>query len=331
MNDLLSQVIRESAPGTTKRNDPLSARGLAELAWYEALEERDRREARSEQAPGVPRKLRQAPQLVAVCSMILLLISVTFALSSVAPTGTAYAATPPLLVVTPVNSRAPELLQEMEKVVRENPYTRRIIRSQTWTLSVTIGDDGEAHSAIVEPRWSETRFAVDGTVRYRLIAAYPFPGQKNADLPKPGTILSDEVFAPGTWDVDPDGGPPRDPDQVGSYLAARTENTHLSSFEILRELSTVLSLYPVDSEQEAALIHYLQTLQDIEVLGTTADRLGREAIVFGARDSTGSELEDRLFISPETGKFLASETIYYGQDYPGITSPTVIDYTAWYD
>ena len=80
--------------------------------------------------------------------------------------------------------------------------------------------------------------------------------------------------------------------------------------------------------QEAALLGYLATLTDIEMVGQTTDRLGRSAFVLSTQRCDG-EYADSILISPEQGVILAVETIYTGNSRTDVRSPAVVSYYAW--
>lgn len=329
MNDLLSKLLRAADPGTVKRGDPLSERGLRELAEYEAKEtalERSRRRATRE---SVKRRAWRPAQLATGGAFVVVLLVAVIALTSILRPAPAVAATPPLLDLTPVSAAAPELLKEMETMRRTGQEPGNTIRAQTWALNTTFAEDGTTESTVVEPQWSETAFQADGSVRYRLIAAEPFPGQDDDSLPAPGTVLVDETFPPGDWDAPIEDGPPTRVDEVGAYLAAFAGDEELSAGQTLREISTIVSNYLLTPEQEAALIGYLSGVSNIQVSGSTTDRLGRTGIVFSATDRAPGEYEDRLIISPRTGQILAAETLYTGTSRKDLHAPAVVDYTAW--
>ncbi|RLP79346.1 hypothetical protein D9V34_16275 [Mycetocola lacteus] len=349
MNDLLSDVLRAADPGTVHRDSPLSERALGELAAYEAAEaaattatghhqHRVRPAARhplSAEAPrrGAPRhpdsgRRRPRRRLSLAAGAVATFAAVAVFVIALINPGPAMATTPPLLELTPVSTSAPTLLTEMAQMQRTQPAAGSTIRAQMWALNTSIAEDGSIESSVTEPQQSETVFAADGSVRLRLTAASPFPGQEAAGLPRPGTVLADENFPSGQWEFPAESGPPASIGEVGAYLATLTEDPNLSAGQTLREIAGILSNYPLTRNQEAALLGYLATLDNIAVAGATTDRLGRSGIVFQARDRS-PEFEDRLIVSPKSGQILAAETLYVGSSRTDIASPSVVDYVAW--
>lgn len=80
------------------------------------------------------------------------------------------------------------------------------------------------------------------------------------------------------------------------------------------------------SAEEATLLEILATL-DLEFVGETTDRLGREAYVFETPPSD-VDLVDRVLVSP-SGHIVAMETLYVGNDRTDIPSPAVVSYYTW--
>ncbi|MFT4230594.1 MAG: hypothetical protein QM602_09910, partial [Microbacterium sp.] len=118
--------------------------------------------------------------------------------------------------------------------------------------------------------------------------------------------------------------------EIDAYLAQYAgEESPLTAGAAIREISGLLSSIILTTEQETAIIAYLQTLDGLTVAGTVIDRLGREGIAFRTTDRRPGEYQDYLILSPDTGSIIAAETVYIGSERTDITSPSVIDYVAW--
>lgn len=329
MNDLLEELICAADPGTVRRGDPLSERGLRELAKYQAKEAALNQSEIARARTNSPLRTHRRLEFASMGAVLALIIVATFSLTSVLHPATAIATTPPLLDLTPVNAKASDLLKTMENTCQAGPDRGNTIRTQTWALVTYVGDGGMIESSEVEPRWSETTFNQDGSVHYLLMAADPFPGQNGEDLPEPDTILNEETFSSAEWGYPFHEEPPSNAAEVGDYLARFAGTDSLTVGQLFREITSILSEYAINSDQEAALIGYLATLEGIDVAGSTKDRLGREGIVFRPLGEALEPIEDYLVISPATGRILASETIYIGTERTDIESPSVLDYTIW--
>ena len=99
------------------------------------------------------------------------------------------------------------------------------------------------------------------------------------------------------------------------------ENLHLT----LRFIGEVERPLGEDIATQLAQIRF--EAFDLELAGTTTDRLGHEAYVFETPPSD-VDLVDRLLVSP-SGHILATETVWVGHDRTDIPSPSVVSYYAW--
>lgn len=318
--------LRDADPSDIRRADPLSSRALAELQHYEAAERSRVRTHATARAtrPHRGRRMPLAAGLAAATLVVIAALAVTFLRPDAA-----MASTPPLLSFKPVHGAVGEILENLRMARLNGPDAGSSIRLQSWDLNTSIAADGSIEYSEIEPQWTDTTFAADGSVRVTRIAADPFPGQDAKGLPQAGTVLSDETFPNEEWAFPAESGPPTDPAKVAAYLADFSGNPSLTTGDALREIAGIISNYLLSSDQEAALIGYLRTLPALTVAGETTDRLGRAGIALRAIDRAPGEFEDVLIISPSSGQILASETIYVGPQRPETTSPAVISYTAW--
>jgi len=323
MGDTLDRRLREADPSSIRRTDPLSVRALNELKHYEATESARAPAARTSQ----PRHVGRMPVITGLAAASLMIVVALF-VTFVRPDA-AVASTPPLLALTPVQTGAGELLEILRMARLDGPDAASSIRAQSWDLSTSIAEDGSIEYSEIEPQWSETTFASDGSVRVKRVAAEPFPGQEAKGLPTAGTVLADDTYSSQEWAFPAESGPPTDPAKVAAYLAEFSGNPSLTAGDALREISGIISNYLLSRDQEAALIGYLRTLPALTVAGETTDRLGRVGIAFRATDRSPGEFEDLLIISPVLGQIIASETIYVGPQRAETASPAVISYTAW--
>jgi len=342
MDDDLENEFRAAKPGTVRRHDPIGERGLVLL-------EEINREARTHTIP--PRRLHSPWHAAASRrsrqgstrarrtvfpllggGFVVVMVAITIIAMNVMNPGAAVALTPPLLETTPVAGEPSDVMRELGQADGNNGGTAvdgNKIRFTSWALNTTIGEDGTITSSAVEPQWREVTFAADGTTRMVITAGTPFDGQPTGDLPKPGTLLEDTTYDPGSEEF----GfafreePPTDPATVGEYLqrAIGLENPSLGDYFLA--VGGLLSTRILTGEQESALVVFLSEQNGLRIAGSTTDRLGREGIVFQASGRlTG--YQDYLVIS-RSGQILASETIYTGDERDDIPSPSVVEYTAW--
>lgn len=331
MDELFDDLLRSAGPGTVRRGDPLSSRGQRELEKYRIMERELVPVGQSE----AQTRNRRNPALVTSSISIVgvLFLVVVAALLNSAPT---FALTPPVLDINVQASResSSALFRELGELRRQfeqreiSSSPPRTIRAQTWSRNTVVGDDGTVEQSVHEPRWYETSFELDGTVHERIVAADPFPGQRSENLPEPGTVITDTIHSPGSWWGEALNELPSDPLEVGDFLAEFAGVRTLSAPEAISEIRNLLMARPVNGEEEAVIIEYLATLDQIEVSGSVVDRLGRPGIVFNSGGDP-SEFEELLVVSSENGRILASESIFVGEALTGIPSPSVAYYVAW--
>ena len=241
----------------------------------------------------------------------------------------AVATSPPVLTFDPIVSTASDLLNDMAGKTGAETVASNVIRAQIWELDMKITEDGEKGSTFLGPRWSETVFEESGDVTVVFSSGEPFVGQIHLDLPAPGTIIMEEAYPAGSYQISMPEGPPSDVTLMGPYMALISGQDSLSAGEMIVEVSDLMSSTPLTGSQESAILNHLSTLEGISVAGRVTDRLGREGIGFVARDRIPGEVEDVLIVSPESGAIIGAETLYVGDDRTDIASPSVIDYTAW--
>ncbi|GAB3617559.1 hypothetical protein GCM10027416_21160 [Okibacterium endophyticum] len=261
-----------------------------------------------------------------------LFVMVAIVLTVLQPMTPAQAATPKPLHTTAVSKSAAEVAGELSQVrtnARDTVEATGTLRLSEWSLHSYVNDKGEIESSDIVPQWRELTFGTDGTIRLRITAGEPFAGQNSATLPEPGTVLEDTTYddtnpfdLSDTYETEP----PTDPTLVGDYLSMTLGTEDPATAEYFDAITGLLSNRFLTAEQEAALLGFIATLPDIEIDGSTTDRLGRSGVVLRA---TTGDYAHLLVLSPETGKFLAAETVYIGSSRADLSAPAVTSYTAW--
>lgn len=350
MPDPLGDLLRASDPGTVHPGDPLSERGKKELAHYRALETELAHEENGQGSVTAlaPKRRRGAWPFALGGIAAAMLLVVVVVLSTMSPTPV-YALTPPMLQITQlaegegdVGSETPghsvseedasiasQRLLELAQLRLEHERQGNTLREHSWSLESTYGDGDVFESSVTLPEVRELVFEDDGSVRYRLVAGDPFPGQESGELPAPGTVLAEQTYRPGEYVMDEFGQPPSTPEALGDYLAEMIGERVEESAQALHDVTALLSLFFISDEKEAAMLQYIATFDDLTIIGETVDRLGRDGIVFGATDASEGVFELLLVVSPETGAILATEKIYVGEKLDGLDPPAVVDYSAW--
>jgi hypothetical protein len=251
-----------------------------------------------------------------------------------------FAATPPMLEISQTETTdAASLLASMSEELRASdasapdasPDQPQHIDVQTWGLVTTVGEDGEeVLPPYVAPENNAITRYPDGSWSQVVTAGTPYDTQGDPvvdpTLPAPGTEL---------WRADEKAGEhyymfpspiPEDGAELAQVMRDIGFADETSPNEWLSLVNVLLMEQVLSPAEEAAVLDVLATL-DLELAGTTTDRLGREAYVFETPPSD-VDLVDRVLISP-SGHILAMETVYVGDDRTDIPSPAVVSYYAW--
>lgn len=318
--DRAEDLIRNARPP----EEPLSTRAEADLASILATTT-DRTSA----SPVRPHRGQARWVLVAAAAVVIALAVV--GVSLIRPEK-AVAATPPMPAFTSTGQDAPSVLANLKARAAAAPdrSSAREIVAQWWALASDVDASGTITSSSIDPRRRVTTLGPDGIVGYTDYAAQPFGADgrpiDDPTAPTPGTLLDTvTVDADQRIFTDP---PPTQPAEVGPYLAAHLPLTSSSptvnAFSGIRGLLAERVLKPAE---QAAFLGYLAGLRDIQVLGTSTDRLGRPVIVFAAPPE--KEYQTLLMLSPDTGQIAATEVIYLGEERSDIPTPAVVEYVVW--
>lgn len=239
-----------------------------------------------------------------------------------------------LLSIAPMPDDRASVLARLARAARSQPdqSDRTQITTQSWSLAGEVGTGETVLTSYVSPTRRVSTVGPTGIVSYTVFAGRPYDAKGNpvADpqAPVPGTDL-------GTVTIEPDerlfpDPPPTDPGQLERYLADAvgtfSESPAANAIQSVRELLSERVLNPA---QNAAVVEYLATLPDLELAGTSVDRLGRSVTVFRSPTENGNQ--QLVLLSAATGGVTAVETVYLGTNRSDITAPAVIDYITWED
>lgn len=266
---------------------------------------------------------------IAASIAIALTVTVAVIFAMVRPP-VAYAATPPLLEITPVHASSQQLLDEISTAVGElDRPAGDTFSFQQWALEF---DSGSAHPPrYITPQLITVQMLADGSVARDAWAAESYDRNgEPVDDPQlqSGTPLWSITAVPGEQLMLYVDEPPTEVSGVDAYLRQSGLITEGASGEYFQAAREVLTSRTVSSEQQAAMIAFFATLPDVQVLGETTDRLGRTGIAFVAERPLVPDYSEMLVLSATEG-FLAFEWMYTGSDRDDIKAPAVMEYTAW--
>lgn len=324
--DELERRLRAARPISGHRDLPLTDRAKRELADLMLAEP-----ARAPRRTGVrPHRWNLIVYAAAAAAAVLTVVPVVATLTM----QPAHAATPPMLTTTTVSNNARDLLEEMGDVVADDLSQQMTdptqITVQTWVLHTD--DDGDPLSSVVVPENFAITQTSDGTRTVTVTAGAPIdregrPASGNT-VPAEGAPLWEEAWEPGEYLPLYPNSLPTEPAQIAAFFA-EVVGEEPSAAQLIPELNSLLLEQTLSPAQESALLRYASTLPDIELVGSTTDRLGRDGMVFTATNPDQPDYAQRLIVSPTTGHILATETIYIGTTRTDIASSSVVSYFAW--
>jgi len=201
---------------------------------------------------------------------------------------------------------------------------------EAWTLQTN--DEGKAVSSAVAPeRYVITRGS-DGSYNTTVTTgqAVDGAGKPIDDAPAPGELVWEEAWGPGEYQFLYPSPFPENVDLVAAYFRDATgAEGPISAMSAIQATNDLLFEQQLAGKQLIALLQYFASQPDLTPLGEVKDRLGRDGVAFAAVDADRPGYERHLIVSPDTGRILATETIYTGTDRTDIASPSVVNYFVW--
>lgn len=326
MNDRdLEDLIRASNPARTPLSEPLSARqrGIMSRILAEQPTVRKRR---------TPRKLVLAiASPLAVMLAALVLFVAIFQPLDASP---AAAFGPPPLRYESTSETVREVFglaqQRLASAGNAAPFRASVTTS--WNLSVDEAGEPE-RVQFITPLVTELEWSDDLAGRVRTIAGESFNvvgdnGQGTPDgSAAQGTVLDERVFAPGEYPVVNEGAASytfEDFRRVFNDYAPDKQHPGDALFAV----QNLLSEWTLSATQHGEMLQALLEYDELTMLGSTTDRLGREVIGIAAPASNGRVAT--LLISTHSGHILGVERTVLSDDAAlGVPANTVVSYTLW--
>lgn len=248
-----------------------------------------------------------------------------------APTRQAMALTPPPLEYRSSGSLA-QVVDDAEQALLAPPDVEQESRvhSVGWGWSV---DMEEGHVEVV-PQDITFVWAPGETATSTIVAGDPYwsdaerPAGVEPSEYQPGDLIDEVVIPPEEFTLAPEAAnlSGSSPAELEAALAVFGATPDSSSGELLAAITGLMQYWTLSDEQHATLLRLLVDAGDVQVLGETTDRLGRDVI--GLRvASTIPERVETAFVSIETGRIVGTESELIK---PLDTLPVgVISYTMW--
>jgi len=267
--------------------------------------------------------LRRRPglRLVAVVAATVGLVTViAVAAPAVLPghrSGSAYAATPPLLDYHGSRQSPRDLLLTLAAAARRQPEPAAgrydYIQTEGWYLDTAQDTAGHVFHAQVDPTRREDWIDAAGSGRI----------EETRRGIRTGTSQ--------LYDAGQLGGPPPlppDPAAVRAELAKRSHG--YGDFEWLVAVHDVWLAQVVPPQTQTAMLQTLAGLHDLTVKGSATDRAGRRGVAVAATSAYSGRRETYTMIfDPHTGALLDYEEVTLDAGDFHVRVPATIDYTVW--
>ncbi len=280
-------------------------------------------------------RVRAAWIAVPAALAALAVAAVAFLNPFTAPVAAAYGPAP--LTYTAIDKSLAEVVAEAKARLADSPgpaTTER--RSDTVSWSLTLSSDGEAEPTVyIEPLerefvWSED---LSATQIFRTGAPFLSSSGLPATPPNakpPGTLIDELTWEPGTYSPATPGAEDLDAQFADDLLQLYIEYGSGFSGQALTAVPDLFSEFTMTNAQHADILQALLSVPDIDVLGVTTDREGREVI--GVTAEAMGDQSATLLISTRTGRIVGYEMSVTG---PGSPLPvpvgTVASYSLWPD
>jgi hypothetical protein len=259
-------------------------------------------------------------------------IALVIAGANLARPGKAVAATPPIPTITTTGQDAAATLRGLQAraAAQSDRSGGTEIVTQWWALGSDVDATGRIVSSSVDPMRRVATLGAHGIVGYTDYAAQPYDAAgrpvHDPKAPTPGTHL-DTVTVDADQQFFPDP-PPAKPDAFGDYFTDHLPlNSPSETVRAFTGVGVLLAERIPSPAQQAAFLGYLAGLPDVQLLGSSTDRLSRAVLVFAAPIEKDNQA--LLMLTPDTGQITATEVIYRGTDRTDIPTPAVIEYIAW--
>lgn len=267
-------------------------------------------------APPLRRPRRAVGMLRAAAAVVLLALVAVTVILFVQSDDKVSAITPGLLRFDPIDESVGELFEQAAAAALtagdDLPgggvlYTE----TETWTLDADFGNEQRIVelTATVQERWTDATGA--GRLEIRPGRTLE-PGEVGGIFVPPDTATEPIVGVPiSGLNVEQHGTVPDDADAIVTLETLGIGSS--DDAELLRALAGLLRQEPFGAEQKAALWRSIGAIDGLDVLGTTTDRLGREAVgVALTSRTTGIETRTIFLFDPASATALAIEEVVTG-------------------
>ncbi|KQR43357.1 hypothetical protein ASF87_16290 [Microbacterium sp. Leaf161] len=224
-----------------------------------------------------------------------------------------------------------ETLDTAQATLRATPGPadpERVVRSATWGLDI----NGSTGATKVVPQLNTLRWEPDLSGRMVSVRGVPYDptdasANVGAEISSSGEVVVDLPIEPGQFSTPvPDVfGDSRE--DVSAALMAFGMPSDPTGSEVVAAATSVLEQWTLTNAQESQVLDILADADGVEALGTTADRLGRQAAGLRVITTDGAA-SDVVLLSLDTGRIIGVErTNLITNDL--MAGGTIISYTMW--
>ncbi|MDF2506529.1 MAG: hypothetical protein K0Q52_388 [Microbacterium sp.] len=301
-DDELDRLFRAARPADVRSDRPL---GAPEIALRENI---------IRGAVRAPKR-RARPRIIwagVTAAVATLAVAVLVTLSVLSPAQQAIALTPPPLPYSTAGSMSDVVIDaERALSASSGPEQASHVESVVWGWSAEIEQQRiESVPQEITFDWGEGE-----TATTTIVAADSYwpegdrpPGVEPSPY-RPGEIIDEVKTAPEDFDAPAEltslTGDSRE--ELFAALGAFGVSESSSSGELLAAIDGLMQYWTLSNAQHAELLEILIDADDVEVLGATRDRLGRDVIGLQV-SSTIPERTDTVFISRDTGRLVGVES-----------------------
>jgi hypothetical protein len=321
-DDELRRLMEASDPAVTPANALPTATELAILERIVRTPVRRRRRWPVWTAVAVP--------LAAMLVAVFVIVMAPVHLAEV------YAVTPRPLSWKHTSQTLAQIVSESQERLRRDggpTAPERASNSVGWYLDLDNPGSSQQRVAI-SPEITRMRWNADGSGSELIVAGRPYwtDGDSakvpSTDAPAPGTIISRMTFTPGQF-TSPIGTPPGDSvDDMQRFLVATGLQSDANGGDVINIIDLAFSSWTLTDSQHAALLDLLLHAKQVNVDGTSTDRLGRAVIGISGDQAEYPGFRATLLISAHTGRIIGVEKIRT-TPLDGVPRGAVTSYTLW--
>jgi hypothetical protein len=322
-DDELDRLIRAANPAPREHYLDVRAR---DLAVREGIIRGTRAAARPIARPRRRTWSGFAAAVAAVAAAVVVSVLV------LTPAQQAVALTPPPLVYGNPQPLADVVAEARDALADgDGPAQERRVHSLNWGWSIDMGSE----RIEIVPQETTLEWGPDGAGTVTIVAGESFWDRDDrpdgvADSPySPGEVIASFAQTPEQFNAPAalltlSGSTP---DDLWPVLNAYSADESSSSGELATAIVSLLGQWTLTDAQHATLIDLLAETGDVQVLGQTRDRLGREVVGLRVSDPARRDHAQTLLVSTDTGRIVGEETeLLHPMDF---IPAGVIGYTLW--